>query len=81
MVVELKLGNGQWSSCMAERLPAELGDTIKGHEKRPTITGLALENVTVAKYDHTGECTHAAVDLGADLAPRPKASDATCTLS
>ena len=58
-----------------------VGDTIKGHEKRPTITGLALENVTVAKYDHTGECTHAAVDLGADLAPRPKASDATCALS
>ena len=31
MVVELKMGNGEWQSFMAERLPTELDDAIKGH--------------------------------------------------
>ena len=30
-MVELGLGNGEWQSLMAELIPAELDDAIKGH--------------------------------------------------
>ena len=31
MVVELKMSTGEWQSCMADRLPAELDDELKCH--------------------------------------------------
>ena len=31
MVVELKMGNGEWQSFIADRLPQELDDAVKGH--------------------------------------------------
>ena len=33
-VVELMAGNGEWQSCMAERMPQELDDAIKGHHAK-----------------------------------------------
>ena len=63
----------------AETAYTIIGDEIREHKKRPTITNLALENVTVLEYDHTGACTHASLE-GRSLSPHPKASDATCTI-
>ena len=63
----------------AETAYTIVGDEIREHKKRPTITNLALENVTVLEYDHTGECTHASLE-GRNLSPNPKASDTTCTI-
>merc|ERR1712124_58109 len=57
-----------------------VGDTIAHHGQRPTILGLTLENITVRKYAHTGECTHASLTLKGNLSPKPKPSDATCTI-
>ena len=33
-VVELRMGNGEWQSFMAERMPQELDDAIKGHHAK-----------------------------------------------
>jgi hypothetical protein len=58
-----------------------VGDAIKGHGQRPTIVGLTLENVTVLKYDHKGECTHANISINGKLSPKPAATDTTCTIT
>ena len=58
-----------------------VGDAIKGHGQRPTIVGLTLENVTVLKYDHKGECTHANISIKGKLSPKPAATDTTCTIT
>ena len=57
-----------------------VGDTIAKHGDRPTITGVTLENVTVVKYEHKGECTHASITLKGNVSPTPKADDSTCTV-